>query len=133
LSTVFGGIGEAIPAGFKALKASRQAKAIGAETEFITETAESIAKSEAATKATGVELFPAQKTLVPSTLEKQSFIATLPAAQRASVSALKNQNKQAGEAVEELLETIAGSDAIQTGADVLKIKQFLTLLIYYHC
>ena len=116
-ATAFGVLGEAIPAGFKTLKQGQQAKLIGAEKEAIAETAGTIAKADEATKATGVELFPAQKTQVPATLEKQSFIATLPAAQRASISALKKQNKQAGDTVENLLNDIAEADIIQTGAE----------------
>jgi hypothetical protein len=117
VETAFGAVGEAIPAGIKALRQSRQAKLLGAEKDAIAETTETIAKADEATKATGVELFPAQKTQVPATLEKQSFIATLPTAQRASISALKKQNKQAGEAVENFLNDIAKSDVIETGAE----------------
>lgn len=116
-ATAAGIVGEAIPAFIKNLRRSRQAKRIGAEEEAIGETAETIKQAQEATEATGVELFPAQKTLTPSALEEQAFIATLPSAQKKSVIALKTQNKQVGEAVESFLESIARADVVQTGAE----------------
>ena len=116
-----GVIGEGIPAGFKAIQKSRQAKQLGSEVDAIAETAGSIKQAEEATKATGVEFFPAQKTLTPSALEETSFIATLAPAQKESVAKLKNQNKQIGEAVENFLKSIAKSDVVQTGAERFRI------------
>lgn len=93
-ATALGALGETIPAGIKSLRKGRQASLVGAEKDAIAETAETIAKADEATKATGVELFPAQKTLTPSSLEDQAFVATLAPAQKASVSSLKNKTSK---------------------------------------
>jgi hypothetical protein len=115
-ATAFSALGEAIPAGIKSFKQGRQAKLLGAEKDAIAETAETIAKADESSKATGVEFFSAQKTLNPSTLEDQAFVATLPSAQKISVAELKKQNKQVGDAVENLLKSIADPEVVQTGS-----------------
>lgn len=119
-ATGAGAGGEAIGGLLKNRQFKKQAKNLNVEKEFIDETAEAVKEAQKASKSTGVELFEAQKTLSPSRLEEQSFIATLPSAQRTSFNALKKQNKQAGDAVEEFLNSVAKAEAVEAGAETFK-------------
>lgn len=74
-------------------------------------------EAQAASEATGVPLFQAQQTTIPSQLEKQSFIAQLPAGTQKASTALKAQNEAAGTAVDDLLAAIAPDESIITGVE----------------
>ncbi len=52
-----------------------------------------------ASQETGIDLFRAQKTLNPTDIERQSFVAQLPAGAAKARRALSNQNTQAVAAV----------------------------------
>lgn len=68
----------------------------------------------AASQATGVDVFPAQRAMDPQQLRAQQFLPELtPAAQRASV-ALERQNRQAATAVDDFVRAIAPDDAAVT-------------------
>lgn len=59
------------------------------------------------TEATGIPLFPAQKTVSPSGLALQEKLLTTQRGVAGAVDALKQQNKAAGDAVENLLNDLA--------------------------
>ena len=61
---------------------------------------------------TGIELFKAQKTLNPTDIERQSFIAQLPTGAAKARRALSNQNKQAAQAVDDILTAIGPKESI---------------------
>lgn len=69
-------------------------------------------QAEEAVVETGVDLFPAQKTLVPSELETQSFVASLPGGAQNALTALEKQNKQVAQATEDFLQQIAKDEVI---------------------
>ena len=115
-----GGLAEAVVPAIQSFRAGRQASKVGAAADEIEQVAESINVAQEATSQTGVPLFQAQQTVIPAQLEKQAFVAQLPAGTRAAVSGLKTQNKAAGDAVEEFLGQIAPDSAVVTGAEQLR-------------
>lgn len=66
-------------------------------------------------KATGVDLFPAQRTGLMSQLEKQRFVAELPGGSQIAANALLKQNKQAYDATISYLDSIAPPSSVITG------------------
>jgi hypothetical protein len=114
---LLGGAAEAIGPAREAIRTRRLARGLGAEAEEIAPALENIAAAEAAETVTGIPLYKAQKTAIPSELERQSFVAQLPAGTQRSMKALSRQNEAAGQAVEDLLQTIAPPEAITTGAE----------------
>jgi hypothetical protein len=115
-----GGLAEAVVPAIQSFRAGRQASKVGAAADEIEQVAESVNVAQEATSQTGVPLFQAQQTVIPAQLEKQAFVAQLPAGTRAAVSGLKTQNKAAGDAVEEFLGQIAPDSAVVTGAEQLR-------------
>jgi len=109
-----GGAAEAIAPAIQGFRASRNAKQFGAMTDDIAQVSDNVAVAKEASEQTGVPLFQAQKTGVPATLEKQSFVAQLPAGTKSAVKALRGQNKAAGDAVENFLNTIAPPESVVT-------------------
>lgn len=63
-------------------------------------------------KDTGIDLFKAQKTLNPTDIERQSFIAQLPSGAAKARRSLAKQNKQAVAAVDKVLESIGPVESI---------------------
>ena len=61
---------------------------------------------------TGIDLFKAQKTLNPTDIERQSFVAQLPAGAAKARRSLAKQNKQAVDAVDKVLESIGPTESI---------------------
>lgn len=114
------GIGEAIApiakAGMKKISDKRLAKKLASKPEDLTDINKAVNEGVDASARTGIELFPAQKTVVPSELEKQSFVASLPAGARKARQALIKQNKQAAQAVDDVLNQIAPAESLQTAA-----------------
>lgn len=108
LAGVFGGAAElAIPA-IQAIRGARTkptAQPLG----------ETVTAAREATEKTGVPLFKAQQTLDPAQLEKQSFVAQLPAGAARAREQLTLQNQAASRAVDDLLEKIAPPTAITRG------------------
>jgi|TARA_R110002051_G_scaffold325106_1_gene425776 hypothetical protein len=80
------------------------------------ETAEQIAKAKETTEATGIELFSAQQTGLATQLKRQMDIARLPASVQIAAKALKKQNKQAWDATQAVINTVAEPMAMATGA-----------------
>ena len=71
-----------------------------------------VAEAVEASAETNIPLFRAQQELDPALIEKQSFVAQLPAGAKQARAALTEQNRAAGEAVDSLLAQIAPDDAI---------------------
>jgi len=115
-----GGLAETVVPAFQGLRNIRQRGKLPAGAEDVGDLTENIAIAEAATKATGIKLFPGQKTLIPSELEKQSFVAQLSSGTKKAVESLGEQNKAAGEAVENFLASIASDDAVISGAEQVR-------------
>lgn len=117
IATALGGAAETVLPAIQAVRQSRAAKQTGAQAGEIAQVAPSVEVAEEAIAATGVPLFQAQKTVVPSQLEKQSFIASLPAGTLKASKELKAQNKAASQAVDDFLGSIAPPESIVTGAE----------------
>ncbi len=120
LASVFGGASELIGPAMtyiKGLKSSQAAKKLGAEAVELPLASESVEVAKEAAKKTGIPLYKAQQTLIPSELQKQSYIAQLPAGAQKSMTALKTQNKASYNAVEDMLSSIAPAESIATGAE----------------
>jgi len=120
LSAGLGGVAETVLPAIQGARQASQARGIGAATEDLAQVAPTIAAAREATAETGVPLFQAQQTAVPALLEKQSFIAQLPAGTRSAIDGLKTQNKAAGDAVETFINSIAPPEAVITGADKVR-------------
>ena len=69
-----------------------------------------------AAEQTGIGLFPAQITENASDLERQAFVGSLPSGAETSTLAIRRQNEQAANAVENLLSAIAPARTIETGS-----------------
>tara|TARA_R110000851_G_scaffold124119_1_gene254222 strand:+ start:1122 stop:3125 length:2004 start_codon:yes stop_codon:yes gene_type:complete len=117
LAGALGGAAELVMPAIQGIRQARQTGELGASARELKQVAPSIAKADEAVAATGVPLFQAQKTLVPSQLEKQSFIASLPAGTLKASKELKSQNKAAGQAVDDFLGLIAPPESVVTGAE----------------
>ena len=115
-----GGLAEVAVPAVQAIRGARQTARAGVAQDEITQVAESVRAAQEATEQTGVPLFQAQQTGIPAQLEKQSFVAQLPAGTRSSMEGLKSQNKAAGDAVEEFLGQIAPDAAVVTGAEQMR-------------
>jgi len=120
IAAVTGGLAEGVVPAVQAVRGARQASQIGAAKGEIQQTAQSVKAAQEATEATGVPLFKAQQTGIPAQLEKQSFVAQLPAGTRSAVAGLKEQNQAAGDAVETFLGQIAPDSSVVTGAEKLR-------------
>lgn len=120
LSAVLGGGAELVMPAIQGFRQARQARAIGAEGEDLAQVASTVRGAQEASEATGVPLFKAQQTGIPAQLERQSFVAQLPAGTRAAMAGLKQQNKAAGDAVESFMNSIAPPEAVITGAEKLR-------------
>lgn len=119
-SAIAGGAGELVVPAVQAVRQGRQAAKVGAATDELAQVAPSVQTAREATEATGVPLFQAQQTGIPAQLEKQSFVAQLPAGTRSAVEGLKTQNKAAGDAVENFINSIAPPEAVITGAEKVR-------------
>ena len=120
IAAATGGLAEAVVPAIQAFRGSRQAAKVGAGREEIEQVAGSVKVAQEAAEETGIPLFQAQQTGVPAQLEKQAFVAQLPAGTKAAVSGLKVQNKAAGDAVEAFLGQIAPDDAVVVGAEKIR-------------
>jgi len=75
---------------------------------------------ETASNQTNIDLFKAQKTLNPTDLERQSFVAQLPAGAVKARESLASQNKQSLEAVDNVLNGLASPEATGSAATVFR-------------
>ena len=117
IAAVTGGLSEAVVPAVQAVRQSRNASRVGAQAEEIDLVAGNVAAAREAAEETGIPLFQAQQTGIPSQLERQSFIASLPAGTQSAVTGLRTQNRAAGDAVEDFLGSIAPDEAVVTGAE----------------
>lgn len=120
IATLTGGLSEAVVPAVQAFRGSRQAARVGAAADEIDQVVPSVQAAQEASEQTGIPLFQAQQTGIPAQLEKQSFVAQLPAGTRSAVEGLKAQNKAAGDAVEDFLGQIAPDQAVVTGSERLR-------------
>ena len=114
-----GGLGAAAEGVFPAIQGmrnARQASKLSSVGQNIDDISQAVKVSAEASEKTKIPLFDAQKTLVPSQLERQSFVAQLPAGAMKASKALGEQNKAAANAVDDLLKSIAPDDAVVSGA-----------------
>lgn len=117
------GAGASVGGEFNPGKVPEAALLVGAGTRFLGGSGKQASAGEAATdasvneaaeasRATGIPLFQAQQTVDPAVLEKQAFVAQLPAGAKRSREALLQQNDKAAAAVDELLISIAPDNAV---------------------
>jgi len=120
-----GGLGFAADAGFpayQALKQTRLANKLKAARSELDDVLPAFKEAEKATEGlkniTDIDfrLFPAQKTTSQSLLEKQSFVASMTPGARQSRNQLIQQNKEAAQIVDSLLDKIAPADAVVKGS-----------------
>ena len=120
IATGTGGAAEVVVPAIQAVRGLRQSRLIGEGAEEIDQVAGNVATAREATEKTGIPLFQAQQTGVPAMLEKQSYVAQLPAGTRAAVDGLRVQNKAAGDAVDNFLAQIAPDEAVVRGAEGMR-------------
>lgn len=117
MAGLLGGGAEAVMPAIQGFRNSRNAKGVQSGVDELADVEESVNTAREASDKTGIPLFQAQQTGVPATLEKQSFVAQLPAGTKRAMESLRNQNQAAGDAVESFLNTIADSNAVVTGPE----------------
>lgn len=103
-----GGLLAPLAGGLRPMRAAQEVRAptaLPAEQEAI----------EAAA-ATGVDIFPAQRTLDPQRLRAQRFLPELTPATERAAEALSRQNQQVSSAVDDFVRAIAPDDAVVTAA-----------------
>ena len=120
IATVTGGLAEVVAPAIQGIRGLRQGDRVVEGAEEIAQVSGNIDAAREASKETGIPLFQAQQTGIPAQLEKQSFVAQLPAGTQSSIAGLKSQNKAAGDAVDSYLEMIAPDNAVITGAEKIR-------------
>jgi hypothetical protein len=119
---VTGGLAETVSPAIQGMRNIRRAKKAGVGLDELADIQPAIKQAETAQaglKRSGadVDLFPAQKTAIPSALEEQSFVGMLPAGSQKARKALIKQNKQVAKAVDNILDTIAKPSVMETGPE----------------
>jgi len=114
-AAIAGGIEAAFPVGGRIAGGLRRAAAkqpfdIAAETAKVAE------RGLEAGERVGIELTGPQTTELASALEKQNFIAQLPAGAKKAQDFLNRQTQQAAKAVDDFMNLIAPSEVVETGA-----------------
>lgn len=94
----------------------RRARAAGAPVSEIAGLEEVVEEGRRASGETGIDLFRAQQTISPAELQRQATVTQLPAGVQTSLKALRRQNEQAANAVEEFMLSIAKPETIGTAA-----------------
>lgn len=120
IAAATGGVSEVVLPAIQAIRQGKEATKIGAERADLSLASENITTAKEASENTGIPLFKGQQTLIPSQLEKQSFVASLPAGSRSAVEGIRKQNEAAGEAVESFLNSIAPPSALETGSSKVR-------------
>jgi len=115
IATFLGGASEVVMPVIQALRQSRLHKQASASGQQVADVADSVHAAEEASESSGIRLFPAQKTQIPSELEKQSFIPQLPAGTAKASKELRLQNQEAADAVDEFLKMLAPDESVVTG------------------
>lgn len=83
--------------------------------EVTTPEADLVRQGREASQTTGIDLFEGQQTLSPPALKRQALMQQLPAGVRRASEALETQNRQASQAVDDLLARIAPPEALEQG------------------
>ena len=120
IATATGGLAELVVPAVQGVRGMRQAERMVEGSDEIAQVSGNIATAREASKQTNIPLFQAQQTGIPAQLEKQSFVAQLPAGTQSAVTGLKAQNRAAGEAVEKFINSIAPDDSVITGANKVR-------------
>jgi hypothetical protein len=120
IATLLGGGAEVVMPAIQGYRAAKQAEGMGAAQEEISDVASNIRVGQEASEATGIGLWQGQQTVVPSTLEKQSFLSSLPAGTTIAMNAIKQQNTEASAAVESFLASIAPDSSLVTAGEKLR-------------
>lgn len=117
IATILGGASEVVLPTIQALRQSKLEKKAQQAGQALDDVKEQVQRADEAGKATGVDLFEAQKTTIPSDIERQAFVAQLPAGSVTARNALVRQNKQAALAVDDFLGQIAPEQNVSQGAE----------------
>lgn len=123
---VFGVAGEGVISGISAgtkaligkirnLKRARREKVAGFEAGGAQQAIRQADIAQAAQRETGIGLTKAQKTTEPFLLEEQSFVSQLPEGSKRALEFLTKQNAEAGQAVENFLNSVAAPSAVISG------------------
>ena len=110
-----GGTAEIVLPVIQSLRKSRLQREAAQGGQNISDIKGLVDTAEEASEATKIPLFQAQKTAIPSQLQKQSFVQQLPAGTAKSSQELRKQNKAVSDAVDEFLEIIAPPESVVTG------------------
>jgi hypothetical protein len=113
LATGLGGMTQAAGPIIKGLQKGKAARKLGvkkAETEGLQETIE---EGVEAARETGIGLWPGQITESPTALRRQAAMQKLDSSSAKALKAVKQQNKEVGEAVETFLESLAPARTIE--------------------
>lgn len=116
-AAALGGAAEVLTGGVQAVRQARRASQVGAATAELADVAPQVQEARQLAQETGIPLFQAQQTRVPSQVEKQAFLVQLPASTRKASEALRTQNKAAADAVDNFITSIAPDEAIVTGKE----------------
>lgn len=119
IAGVTGGMTTAAGPLIKGFKQARQAKKLGVLAEETKGLKGAVEEGVEASKATGVELFPAQVTLSPSAGRKQAALQMLDGSSLKAIEALKKQDAQVGKAVEDTLSFIAPAKTIDEAPEMV--------------
>lgn len=120
IATVLGGAAELVLPAINAVRQARQSKEIGEAVQATEDVAGQVKTGIEAAEATDIPLFQAQQTAIPAQLEKQSFLAQLPAGTQRASKELAKQNRAASNAVDDFLAQIAPDEAVITGPEKLR-------------
>ena len=115
LATGLGGASEAIVPAVQSLRMSRLQKQAAEAGRQLDDVKGAVQIADEASDATGIDLFPAQKTKLPSDLQAQSYMPELPAGTARASKALAKQNEQAFDAVVQFLKDTAPDESVVTG------------------
>jgi hypothetical protein len=119
LAAGLGGMTAAAGPLIKGFKEARQAKKLGALKEETKGIAGAITEAEEAAEATGIGLFQAQKTLAPSAAKKQMALSQLDGSSLKALEAIKKQDAEIGQAVEDTLAFIAPAKTIEEAPEMV--------------
>jgi hypothetical protein len=123
IAAATGGLAETIKPAFQGTREFLRARSARLEKAQIGRVAPAVERAQEATEGlaevTGerVGLFQAQQTQTPSELIKQRILGQLSSSSQTAADALQRQNREAFQATEGLLNTIAPSQVVETGAD----------------
>ncbi len=117
LATGLGGVAEGA---MGAVGAIRHARANRVLPDTGTEVADAVEAAQEATEQTGIRLTRAQQTMDPFLVEEQSFVGQLPEGARPAMRALRQQNQEAEEAVQSVLDSIGPPNSVVVGPRTIR-------------